>query len=81
MGMSKREFTPTKAPLGMPLTLIILSPTLNFPQYLLDSFFIGKPLVDAGADDAGALSVQYADDTDAIDVQALTRRVPQEVGI
>ncbi|GAB5355943.1 hypothetical protein AAMO2058_000248300 [Amorphochlora amoebiformis] len=50
----------------------------NAQQYLLDSFFIGKPLVDAGADDAGALSVQYADDTDAIDVQALTRRVPQE---
>mmetsp|Transcript_22631 Transcript_22631/g.33743 ORF Transcript_22631/g.33743 Transcript_22631/m.33743 type:complete len:810 (-) Transcript_22631:163-2592(-) len=48
----------------------------NAQQYLMDSFFIGKPMVDAS--DVRTMIVQYADDDDAIDLTALGRRVAQE---
>jgi len=48
----------------------------NAQQYLMDTYFIGKPLVDAH--ETSSLAVQYADDADAIDVAAIARRVPQD---
>jgi len=48
----------------------------NAQQYLMDTFFVGKPLVDAF--DSQALKLQFADDDDAVDIAALARRVPQD---